>query len=79
MIKTFTEDDLVRFIYGETSLAENNEIEYALMCSQDTQEMYANLLETVSALDGLEKTPSEKVVNKILNYSKNYGDISVLK
>ncbi len=79
MIKTFTENDLVRFIYGETSPIENNAIENALMCNQETQEMYRDLKETTSMLDSVSKTPGKKVVNKILNYSKNFGDISVLK
>lgn len=79
MIKTFTENDLVRFIYGETSPLEKVAIENALMCSQETQEKYLELMETVSALNGVMQTPGKKVVNDILDYSKKYGDVSVIK
>ena len=79
MIKTFTEDDLVRFIYGETTEAESEAIENAMMCDSVMQDSYRKLLETVSMLDTGMKAPRPKVVENILNISKDFGDLSVLK
>lgn len=79
MTKTFTEDDLVRFIYGETTPKENEAIGNAIMCDSVMQESYRKLQEAVSFMNNGMMVPGEKVVDKILNYSKNYGDLSVLK
>ncbi len=79
MIKTFTEDDLVRFIYGETTPTENEAISNAIMCDSVMQDSYRKLRDAVSFMNKGMMAPGEKVVNKILNYSKNFGDLSVLK
>lgn len=79
MTKTFTEDDLVRFIYGETTPAESKAIENAIMCDSVMQDSYRKLKETVSLLENGMRSPRREVVNKILNISKNFGDQPVLK
>lgn len=79
MTKTFTEDDLVRFIYGETTPRENELIANAIMCDSVMQDSYRKLQDAVSFMNNGMMAPREKVVNKILNYSKNFGDLSVLK
>lgn len=79
MTKTFTEDDLVRFIYGETTPTESEAIANAIMVDDVMQDTYRKLKETVSFMNKGMMAPGEKVVNNILNYSKNFGDLSVLK
>lgn len=71
MIKTFTQDDVIRYIYEETTPLENREIEQALICDAHLQEMYKELNAVKRQLDHSLKQPSDSVINNILNYSKS--------
>jgi len=77
MTKTFTQDDLIRYIYRETSDQENNEIENALICDDVILEMYKKLKSTIQQLDKIEKSPSGQIIDKILDYSKSVNLNSV--
>ena len=70
MIKTFTQNDLIRFIYNETSPGENKEIRKALLVDQTLQEKYKELKACIRELDIIEEVPSQKVLHNILEYSK---------
>ena len=62
MTKTFTQNDLIRYIYDETSNLESGEIQQALLCDGSLQEEYKNLSCVVSMLDDLMETiPSSSV------------------
>lgn len=69
MIKTFTENDLIRYVYGETSELENKEIETTLLIDPDLAEDVSYLKSVTNVLDTVLWTPSNRVINKILNYS----------
>lgn len=70
MTKTFTQNDLIRYIYKETSEEENREIKNALLCDLELLDAYQELSATKYQLDRTFKTPSNSVINNILNYSK---------
>lgn len=72
MIKTFTPDDLVRYLYKETSEKENKEILHALLCDADLLDMFKQLAAVKKELNHIFKVPSDRVVNKILQYSKSF-------
>lgn len=72
MIKTFTQDDLVRYIYQETTNEENIEIEQALLFDEALADEYATLSSIVSSVNTIQKEPSQKTIDSILNYSKSY-------
>ena len=62
MTKTFTQNDLIRYIYDETSNAESSEIQQALLCNGSLQEEYKSLTGVISMLDELlETSPSSSV------------------
>ena len=62
MTKTFTQNDLIRYIYDETSNAESSEIQQALLCDGSLQEEYKKLSGVTSMLDELlETSPSSSV------------------
>lgn len=69
MIKTFTENDLIRYVYGETSENEKTEIENAAVCDPEMDEELRFLKSIYQDLNELVITPSERVISKILNYS----------
>jgi hypothetical protein len=62
MTKTFTQNDLIRYIYDETSNAESSEIQQALLCNGSLQEEYKSLSGVISMLDELlDTSPSSSV------------------
>lgn len=71
MIKTFTQDDVIRYVYQETSELETKEIRKALLCDAKLEEMYKDMLSMKADLDKARKNPSDKAINNILNYSKS--------
>lgn len=79
MIKTFTENDLIRYVYDETSEVENLEIENVLLFDSTTQDDYSQLVELRNQLDYVEYAPSENVVKNILNKAKELTLLSVTK
>ncbi|WP_420388540.1 hypothetical protein [Roseivirga sp.] len=72
MIKTFTQDDLVRYIYKETSEEENAELVSAMLFDEELEKNYTSLKDVISGLDASMKEPSDKTIDSILSYSKSY-------
>ena len=73
MTKTFTHDDLIRYVYNETTTEENHEINDAIACDPVLMEQYSELQKLKAQMDGSMKTPSEKTINSILEYSKGFN------
>ena len=78
MIKTFTQDDLVRYIYQETTTEESVEIEMALIFDEALAEKYSELTKTVDLLTQVKVKPSDQSIDKILSYSRSY-DLHALR
>ncbi|GAB2604498.1 hypothetical protein [Spirosoma areae] len=72
MIKTFTQDDVVRYVYEETSPEENLLIEDALMSEPELMTFFLEALELRALMNKIERQPRPDTVQAILNYSKNY-------
>lgn len=72
MTKKFTQDDIIRYIYGETSRNENKLVEVLLATDWEFREAYQQLLKLKNDLDLIAKTPSERVISNILKFSKTY-------
>lgn len=71
MIKTFTQNDVIRYLYKETSDEENAEIESALMCDTELLELYHEMSVIIRQLDKSMKEPDEKIIDHVLAYSKS--------
>lgn len=69
MTKTFTQNDLIRYIYGETSLKETVEIEVALTEDPDLMKNINKLLKVKRQVASAQLNPSDSCINKILSYS----------
>lgn len=76
MIRTFTQDDVIRYVYHETSEEESQEIEKAMLCDAELQTMYKEISGVKNRLDEAQKAPSDMVINNILNYSKSLNLLS---
>lgn len=70
MTHNFTPNDLIRFIYRETSPQEDFSIKQWIIEDAAASHMFQKLAETSSALDMEEMEPSESSVNIILDFSK---------
>ena len=70
MTKTFTQNDLIRFIYQETTEEEAQEISRALNFDQELQLLFRQLVISRSALDEAALEPSSASINNILDYAR---------
>ena len=69
MTKTFTQSDLIRFIYHETTEKETHEIERVLSFDPELQLHYRELLLTRDSINKAQLEPSPAVVENILRYA----------
>lgn len=70
MTKTFTQNDVIRFIYGEVSAEEHQEISHALICDTELADFYAEIADVKRSISKSRKEPSDRVVSSILAYSR---------
>ena len=71
MIKTFTQNDVIRFVYDEVSTEERSQMEELLLIDASFQQLYRSLMKTKVLIKKSALEPSENVINRILNYSKS--------
>ena len=69
MITTFTQNDLIRFLYHETTEEENGEIKRALQFDSELSLQFEELQLVAKKLNDSLLEPSQGVVEKILSYS----------
>ena len=77
MIKTFTQTDLIRYIYHETSEAETKEIDKALICDNALQALYLDLIAQHKELDDAALEPPPSAILNILSYAKSLPEKQV--
>lgn len=68
MTKTFTQDDLIRFIYRETTEEEASEINRVLAADPELSRQYRELLLTTKGLERAHLQPSAGAVSRIMDY-----------
>ena len=71
MIKVFTQTDLIRYLYQETTEEEKKEIEKALERDPELNSQFTELSAVMMELDFASLEPSEKTVQNILSHSRN--------
>lgn len=69
MTKIFTRDDVLRYIYKETSNEETVAIEKQLLVSASMMDFYDQTKETITRINELQLIPSVNFQNNIINYS----------
>ncbi|SHM57172.1 hypothetical protein SAMN04488057_102183 [Cyclobacterium lianum] len=73
MTKSFTQSDLIRYVYQEMTEEENETITKALKEDPKLMQEYINLLSTVETLDQLFLEPSESIVCAIKKRARSRG------
>ena len=66
MIKTFTQNDLIRFLYHETSEAENLEISRQLELDSELELQLSTLRKTIQQIGSSLIEPSEQAVEDLI-------------
>jgi cAMP phosphodiesterase len=74
MIQTFTQHDVVRYVYEETTEDENLMIQDGLVHDSEMLEFYLDMLDVKAGLDKSYQQPSERSIDNILAYSRNYKE-----
>ena len=70
MIKIYTEDDLLNYIYKETNLQDSLSIENAINEDDSLRTIYLELLEGIDLLNKTYFRPSEITLENILEKAK---------
>jgi hypothetical protein len=73
MTKTFTYDDVVRYLYAETTENENELIVEALALDDNLMNFYLDSLEIQSQMDKIVRIPSERTVAEVFKYSRQFS------
>lgn len=72
MINTFTENDILLYLYGEYNEIEKTDIENAIVCDSELEAKFFNLKFERSLLDRLWFDPADFTLDRIFNFSSNY-------
>ena len=72
MTKTFTQNDVIRYVYEETSEEENRLIEEALMGEPELMGFFLDTLELRALMDKIDRAPRPSTINSILAYSFSF-------
>jgi len=72
MTKTITQDDVLRYIYKETSNEETVTIEKQLLVNTSLMDFYNQTKDTIRKINELKFEPSKSVQRKIMEYSGSY-------
>jgi len=70
MTKTFTQNDLIRFLYHETNEDQTKEINKALLGDAELRTQLAEMTSGQKALDAAQLEPSPESVLNILSYAR---------
>jgi hypothetical protein len=72
-IFTLNQNDVVRYLYDETTPQESERIVEALLFDSKLLEFYLESVEIKQSLDKVILAPPERVIDNILAYSKKYS------
>ena len=73
MIKTFTHNELIQYVYNELPAELTAPLEKALQTDHTLAENCAELLASKRTLDKLRPEPSAASISNILTYSRNFN------
>jgi len=66
----FTPEDLLQYLYNETSPAQTAQIKAALESDWSLREKFEVITSAQKRLDALKMSPSQRTIDNILNYAE---------
>lgn len=79
MIKITTQNDILRYVYNETSSEENKQIENKIICGDGAADEFYQTTATKQLLDETLYEAPQSAVDAILSVSKLYDKIEAAK
>lgn len=73
MYQTFTDQDLIRFIYQEMSPDEKRRVKEALVADETLADRYRGMRQVHNFLEKGRRIPSDTSVRIIMDYSRSAG------
>lgn len=70
MTKTITPNDVIKYLYNETSEEENIDIEVQKICNAEVDECIDDLSFIKQEMENIEYNPKDSTLQSILAYSK---------
>lgn len=74
MIKTSTKNELVKYLYKESTSSENTNINMSKLTDQEFEDELLSLDSMRQQLDTFALNASQKTLDRILTYSKEYDN-----
>ncbi len=71
-IFTLNQNDVVRYLYNETSPQENDRIVEALLFDASLLSFYLEAAEIKQSLDAVMLAPPQRIIDDIISYSNHY-------
>ncbi|TGE05234.1 anti-sigma factor [Hymenobacter fodinae] len=72
MIKTLPHEKLLRYVYNELPADQQLEVEQSLQHDPELAATCADMLLAQRLLNGVQRTPSKKTTDSILQYSRTF-------
>ncbi len=74
MTQTFTstQNDVVRYLYNETSIRDKALVEEALLVEHGLLDFYLDCADLKTGMDKIQLSPSDSAIERILSYSRDY-------
>ncbi len=73
MIKTITQDELIKYVYGETNAEENEQIEISLSLDEELKNDLSDFTFIKNEIKKIDLSPSQRMVDNLIFFSKNYS------
>ena len=73
MTKTFTQNDAIRYVYGDLTTSEKSDFEDAMMLNPALRNDVNELMLLQNDLDRAAIKPSQKIIDDIMNYAKSFN------
>lgn len=75
MKRNFTQEDIINYIYGETSSEEANAIKEELSINEELNDYYQETLKVLNVLDSAFVEPSETTISILMENSKSSSSL----
>jgi hypothetical protein len=72
---TSTQNEILRYIYGETSSSENVFIVQSILSDNELLDYYLDCLELKEDMDKISLSPKESTIQNIMNFSKSFRPV----
>jgi len=72
MEQTYTDYSLIKFIYGECSIPERFEVEYAIENDSKIRNAFRKLMEAYKEFPKVLFRPSDRTISRVLMFSNSF-------